>query len=378
MNTETARDDAIRNDTVRDESPSVVSPGQGSVALPPADAPGQSTRSRGRTVAVTLGWWAHGILRLLLALVFLYYGAAKLVLGQFGVADVGDSLIAFGEMSPMGLLWRMVAFSPLFQFLSGLAEFGAGVALLWRRSVPLGALIGAASMSLVLVLNVGYDVMVKTPTLAYLVLSLIVLIPWMPRLFRAFLGRGEIPRGPMPTLIPWRKVARVTNILGPIAAVALAVLVTWGASQLYAPRSTDESTPAGVWAVQEDTAQPAAQLAEDERWSEVAFGETVYGDTSKVQLRKANGELLTGMYKRTGEDTVVLELTGLREEGQQITEYLEQEPQKLTLTVVEQSDGTLHVTGEGQDLVLAPDESGQMLHDRGFSWGVRPDDPFNR
>lgn len=75
---------------------------------------------------------------------------------------------------------------------------------------------------------------------------------------------------------------------------------------------------------------------------------------------------------------MVLEVTGLREEGQQIDEYLEQEPWTLTLTVVEQSDGTLHVTGEGQDLVLAPDESGQMLHERGFSWGVRPDDPFNR
>lgn len=114
MNTETARDDTVRDDTTG------------------ADA----TRSTGRTVAVTLGWWAHGILRLLLALVFLYYGAAKLVLGQFGVADIGDSLITFGEMSPMGLLWRMVSFSPLFQFLAGLAEFGAGVALLWRRSVP--------------------------------------------------------------------------------------------------------------------------------------------------------------------------------------------------------------------------------------------------
>lgn len=335
-------------------------------------------RSRGRMVAVTLGWWAHGAIRLLLALVFLYYGAAKLWLGQFGVADVGDSLITHGEMSPMGLLWRMVAFSPLFQFLAGLAEFGAGVALLWRRSVPLGAAIGAASMALVLVLNVGYDVMVKTPTLLYLVLSLIVLIPWMPRLFRAFMGRGEIPRGPIPTMIPWPKIARVTNVLGPIVGAALAVLVAWAASQLYASRTIDESAPAGVWQVQQDTAEPAAQLSEDERWSEIAFGENVVGDSSQVQLRKANGELLTGRYQRTGEDTVELELTDLREEGQPVREYLDQEPQTLTLTVVRQADGTLHVTGEGQDLVLAPDESGSMLHDRGFSWGVRPDDPFNR
>ena len=49
------------------------------------------------------------------------------------------ALISQGEMSPMGLLWRMVAFSPLFQLLAGIAECGAGLALLWRRSVPFGA-----------------------------------------------------------------------------------------------------------------------------------------------------------------------------------------------------------------------------------------------
>ncbi|GAA1487833.1 hypothetical protein [Brachybacterium sacelli] len=346
---------------------------------PDADADSYATEKRiGRLVAVTLGWWAHGGVRLALALVLMYYGAAKLVLGQFGVADPGDALITQGEMSPMGLLWRMVAFSPLFQFLGGLAEFGAGLALLWRRTVPLGAAIGAASMSLVLVLNIGYDVMVKTPSLIYIILSLIVLIPWMPRLARAFLGHGEIGRGPVPTLIPWRPLARVTNILGPIAAAALAVLVLWGVSQMYPPRSTDESLPAGVWAVAEDTAEPAAQLSEDTRWSAIAFGDTLSGETSQVQLRRADGELVTGTYQRTGEGTVELELHPLREEGQPVGEYLEQDTRSLSLALEERPDGTLHVTGEGQDLVLAPDESGSTLFDRGFSWGIRPDDPFNR
>src|SRR5699024_2804024 len=129
-----------------------------------ADAPESDSyaveKRLGRLAAVTLGWWAHGGVRLVLALVLMYYGGAKLVLGQFGLSGPGDALITQGEMSPMGLLWRMVAFSPLFQVLAGLAEFGAGLALLWRRTVALGAAIGAASMSLVLVLNIGYDVMV--------------------------------------------------------------------------------------------------------------------------------------------------------------------------------------------------------------------------
>src|SRR5690625_5775357 len=119
-----------------------------------------------RLAAVTTGWWAHGLVRLLLASALVYYGVAKLVLGQFGVADTGDALITQGEMSPMGMLWRMVALSPLFQFLAGLTEFGAALALLWRRTVPLGGLLAFASMVFVFVLNLGYDVPVKQISLA--------------------------------------------------------------------------------------------------------------------------------------------------------------------------------------------------------------------
>ena len=344
----------------------------------PAPADYSTEKRLARTAGVTLAWWAHGGVRLALALVLMYYGAAKLVFGQFGFSDAGDALIAHGEMSPMGLLWRMVAFSPVFQFLSGLAEFGAGLALLWRRTVVLGALIGAASMSFVLVLNIGYDVMVKTPSAVYIAMSLLVLIPWMPRLWRAVLGRGEIGEAPRPRLVPWRPAERVGAVAGPVAAAVIAGLVLWGVTTMYPPRSVDESAPAGVWAVAEDTAQPAAQLSEDTRWSRLALGSISYGGAAQAQLRTADGTLRAGSWTRGEDGTIELTLKDLREEGQPVQEYLEDEGETLTLTVEQQADGTLHVTGEGQDLVLAPDPSGEVLNERGFSWGIRPDDPFNR
>ena len=79
-----------------------------------------------RTVGVTAAWWVHGAVRLALALALLYYGAAKLVFGQFGFSDAGDALIAHGEMSPMGLLWRMVAFSPSSSSSPGSPSSGRG------------------------------------------------------------------------------------------------------------------------------------------------------------------------------------------------------------------------------------------------------------
>src|SRR5690625_7838336 len=56
-------------------------------------------------------------------------------------------------------------------------------------------------MVFVFVLNLGYDVPVKQISLALALLSLIVLIPWMGRLTRAVLGRGQIPRGRVPVQI---------------------------------------------------------------------------------------------------------------------------------------------------------------------------------
>lgn len=331
-----------------------------------------------RLAAVTTGWWAHGFVRLLLAVAMVYYGVAKLVLGQFGVADTGDALIMQGEMSPMGMLWRMVAFSPLFQVLAGLVEFTAGVALLWRRTVPLGALLAFASMACVFVLNLGYDVPVKQLSLALALISLVVLAPWMGRLARAILGHGAISRGPRPTLVPWRPASRITDIAGPVAAIGLVGLLAWGMASTYSERAQDASAPAGVWAVASDTAAPAPQLAEDTRWQQVAFGEISYDGLSSAQVRLANGDLLRGTYERTDDSTVEMTLRPLREEGLSQREYQESQPLELTLTLEEQPDGALHLTGDGQDLLLEEDSSARVLYDREPAWGDRPDAPFNR
>ena len=147
---------------------------------------------------------------------------------------------------------------------------------------------------------------------------------------------------------------------------------------MYLETSQDGSAPAGVWAVGSDTAAPAEQLAEDTRWQQVAFGEISHEGTSTMQLRLADGELLTGTYERAGEGIVEVSLRPLREEGQSLREYGELEPLELTLTMTEQPDGTLHVTGDDVDLVLTEDPSGRVLYDREQGWGPRPDAPFNR
>src|SRR5699024_1015040 len=134
-----------------------------------------------RTTAVTLAWWVHGIVRLLLAIAMTYYGGAKLVFGQFGFADLGEALIAQGEMSARGGRRRRVALSPLLRFLAGLAEFAAARGLLWRRALPLGAALGAGPMALGLVPALGGGAAVEQGCLARWSRSVLLLVAWLPR-----------------------------------------------------------------------------------------------------------------------------------------------------------------------------------------------------
>lgn len=353
-------------------------PAPPSRTAPASVDPGGPPRSRRRTVLTTIGWWLHGAARVWLALALLVYGLSKIVLLQFGQADLGDALIPYGQMSPMGLLWRMVGFSPLFQILSGVAEAGAGAALLWRRTVPLGALLGLADMVFVFVLNLCYDVPVKQLSGALALLSLIVLAPWLPRVGRAVLGHGALREGPWPRLLPWRRADRVAGTLAAIAAVAVAV-GSFAVLPLITPKPTEDiSAPTGVWSVQHDARPAAAQLAEDTRIQQLAFGQWDYGGRSQVSIRRASGEILRGTYTRTGPSTVHLELRPLRMPGQSRQEIEDSEPLVLDLAIAEQADGHLRLTGTGEDLLVAEDPSDTVLYDRGFSWAPRPDDPFNR
>lgn len=341
---------------------------------------------RGRRILATILWWGHGLLRVYLALMMLVYGASKTSLGQFGLTDMGDALVSFGEMSPMGMLWRMVAYSPLFQILAGVAEVGAGLALLWRRTAMLGALIAIADMALVLVLNLGYDVPVKQLSAVLLGVGMIVLIPWLPRLLRTFLGHDAVPAARVPTLLPSRRIDRVASALAAgLAVLAAAGAVTYSVLALPAQTAQDESAPAGVWRVASDTAAPTDQVADDHRWQAIAFGTHEYpGGVSRVQLRLVDGTLWSGTYQRTGGDSaegkqqVRLELRTLRQQGTTSEEQREQRPRTLTLEVSAQADGGLHVRGKDVDLRLAPDDQARVLFDRGFRWSPRADDPFNR
>lgn len=120
---------------------------------------------------------ARVFVRYLLGGTLLWYGMLKLVKGQFLFPPSARLEEPYGEASPMGLLWTFMGYSTLYNLFTGAAEAGAAVLLLFRRTARLGALLAAAVMANVLMINLSYDVPVKIFAASLLLMAVFLLAP---------------------------------------------------------------------------------------------------------------------------------------------------------------------------------------------------------
>jgi hypothetical protein len=131
-------------------------------------------------------------LGLRVALVFwLYqYGSIKFNFGQFGLLPAGVLNDTYGDSTPMGLLWRFMGASPSYQWVAGVAEVLPALLLLHRRTVTLGALVAAVTLTNVLALNLAYDVPVKLFSFHLLLAAMVLALLDHARLHALVAGRA--------------------------------------------------------------------------------------------------------------------------------------------------------------------------------------------
>src|SRR5262249_52265293 len=130
----------------------------------------------------------------------------------------------FGDASPMGLLWTLMGASKLYNVFSGTAEMLGGLLLTLRRTTLLGALVSAAVLVNVVMLNFSYDVPVQLFSLHLLAMSLFLPLPDMRRLADLFLWNRPAPAARIEPLFGRRWLHRGT--LG-LRTVAIAAYVVW-------------------------------------------------------------------------------------------------------------------------------------------------------
>lgn len=115
-------------------------------------------------------------IRYCLAATLLSYGFSKVFTNQFSELSLNDLIKPYGESSPMALMWNFMEFSDSYTIFSGISEVLAGVFLLWRRTLTLGALFTVGVMLNVFMMNMSYDIPVKLYSAHLMFMGLFLLV----------------------------------------------------------------------------------------------------------------------------------------------------------------------------------------------------------
>jgi hypothetical protein len=200
--------------------------------------------------------------RVYLSLFMLLYGAQKIFKTQFADASLITLEMPFGELTPNGLLWAFMGHSILYSAVAGVVEMAGGLLLISRRTAVAGALVTAAAMAHVMVLDVAYDVVVKLFALHLLAMAVWLAAPGLARLFALLVLQRPVEPVPIVALTVSRRRHRAlvtvrTTVL--VLFAALLVLRAWSTNRRLA--GEERRTPLrGVWVAERSAGAPLLRL----------------------------------------------------------------------------------------------------------------------
>lgn len=109
----------------------------------------------------TLSYWLHNLIRYNLIYAALSYGIIKLFALQMPAPNLSQLATPLGDFLPMRFSWMFIGYSVPYEMFSGVMEITVGLLLLYRRTIPLGLIVGLGVFINVFVLNLCYDIPVK-------------------------------------------------------------------------------------------------------------------------------------------------------------------------------------------------------------------------
>jgi hypothetical protein len=217
--------------------------------------------------------WLRIWVRYALLLTLFGYGFAKVFPLQFPPPYLARLLEPLNEFSPMGVLWTFMGVSPAYTIFSGAAEVTGGLLLMFRRTTTIGALVSAAVMLNVVMLNFSYDVPVKLYSTNLLLMAIFLAAPDLKRLFDAFVMNRAIQSSKVDTPLFRSRGARIATVaLKTVFLGYVLFLQIRGGIQGYrnfysnAPRSPLY----GIWNV-ESFVRSGQEVTGGSRWSKVVM-----------------------------------------------------------------------------------------------------------
>ena len=181
------------------------------VVLAAAAASAWSALDRKRENHASLAGWLRVYLRYALASAMLGYGVSKVLHLQMPSPGAGRLTETYGASSPMALAWTFMGYSAGYSFFAGAMECLGGLLLLFRRTATLGAIVTAAVMVNVVMMNFCFDIPVKLYSTHLLLAALAILGPSFGRLMDVLVfHRPAAPEDVRPPQwTGWRKWGRL-------------------------------------------------------------------------------------------------------------------------------------------------------------------------
>ncbi|MFE9577223.1 DoxX family protein [Nocardia sp. NPDC006044] len=246
-----------------------------------------------RTAHPRLLAWFLLFLRLCLGGMMLSFGFAKLIPTQMPGPTLAQLLEPYGDLSPASVLWLQIGSSYPYEMALGAVEVVAGLLLFLPRTAVLGAAVSLASMAQVLLTNLTFDIPEKVLASHLLLISVVLLAPYLRRLTDVFVRQ----RGCAPLTQPALFADRRRNRIALWIQVALGLWVALGCGydrwvvwqDQYGPASP-KSELYGIWDVREFTldGQSVPPLTTDRnRWQRLVFD-----DPQVATYQRMNGELV--------------------------------------------------------------------------------------
>lgn len=235
-----------------------------------------SLGDRKRANYAKLWQWLYVYVRFALAAAMISYGAVKVIKAQFPDLTLDALAQPLGESTPMGLLWKFMGASWLFNVFTGAAEMLGGLLLTLRRTTLLGALVSVAVLSNVVVLNLSYDVPVKLYSMHLLAMAAWLVLPDARRLVNVFWFHRPVEAATSSPLLATAGRNWAANIVASLLVIAF---TGWSLLEAYQDRQEIHAPAArsplhGLWSVEEleiDGQLRPPLLTDEDRWRRLVF-----------------------------------------------------------------------------------------------------------
>jgi hypothetical protein len=196
--------------------------------------------------------WFRVMVLVWLGATMFFYGTAKVVPMQMWFPRLSRLLERFGDFSPMAVLWASMGASRSYEFFTGCVEIAGRLLLFVPRTTLLGALICAASMTNVFILNTTYDVNVKAWSLHLILMSVFLLAPDAKRLMNLFL----LNRPVQPSFhVPLFRSPSADRVAQAVILLVGVILLGGGLNSVVRRYGTEVAGPLpplyGIWTVED-------------------------------------------------------------------------------------------------------------------------------